>query len=50
MNLWMRNYTSPGDALHSAVIAAHAKIKHYYDVSSDCYTQDWFCEHFYMSE
>ena len=34
----MRFYTTPGDVLHSAVIAAYAKIKLYYDVSSGCYT------------
>ena len=38
MNLWMTLYTTPGDVLHSAVIAAYAKIKVYYDLSSDCYT------------
>lgn len=38
MNLWMTFNTNPGDVLHSAVIAAYAKIKLYYNLSSDCYT------------
>ena len=38
LDLWMREKTTPGDLLHNSVVAASAKLKDYYDVTSHCYT------------
>ena len=38
VDVWMRTKTTPGDRLHNSVIATKAKIAHYYNTSSDCYT------------
>jgi len=38
LSLWMVEKSKPEEALHRSIVSANAKLRDYYNLTSDCYT------------